>query len=145
MKIVAYFLAVVIALPASAQELSAADQAENDFLRVSPEVAAPADVEPIPGAVNVRWKHCEIPADIKSFMRAGRSQRDVYGYVRAQNVIETLDCGCTGKVVTMAQVLPLWQEFEDKFGAPQPQHTDALYEESERLAEKVRVMCGGGV
>ena len=75
---------------------------EDAYLDVLPKVEIPDDVQPIPGAVNEEFRNCEPswPAGY-GLARSGpeaRALRDIYSFVRAQNVISTGDCGCSGKV-----------------------------------------------
>ena len=95
-----------------------ADFAEEDaYLDVLPKVEIPEDILPIPGAVNEEFRNCEAswPAGY-ALARSGpeaRALRDIYGLVRVRNVIETQDCGCSGKVANWEKVEAVAAEFLD--------------------------------
>jgi hypothetical protein len=95
----AFALIAVFSAAAWAETPAPADISEEDaYLDVLPKLELPDDVQPIPGAVNEEFRNCEAswPADY-ALARSGpeaRALRDIYSFVRAQNVISTGDCGC---------------------------------------------------
>ena len=123
--------------------------AEDAFLDVLPRVEVPDMVEPIPGAVNEEFRHCEAfwPSEYAQAQSGpeARALRDIYGLVRTQNVIATKDCSCVGKVAT-------WQEVERIAAALRARNgierltwrqTEEIAAESNRLTEIAETMCGG--
>ena len=127
-----------------------ADFAEEDaYLDVLPKVEIPENVEPIPGAVNEEFRNCEAswPAGY-SLARSGpeaRALRDIYGLVRVRNVIETQDCGCSGKVANWEKVEAVAAALRDHHDVQRLswQQTKAIAEEAATLTVVAETMCGG--
>lgn len=119
---------------------------ENDFLKITPDAPVPEGVELIEGAENVQFKHCDAQwlPEWKEH-RNDRSWRDIYGYVRIKNVIETKDCSCTGKVASWAPAATIYAELQAKYGVSvlDIQHTRDLSEEANQLLPTAEAMCGG--
>lgn len=140
-----------IVAPALAESPALPDQAaEEAFLKILPRVEVPEDVQPIPGAVNVEFKHCDAywPPEYRAKAQTGvegRAYRDIYGLVRAQNVIATEDCGCTGKSAPWDKVEEIATALRDRHHAThlQWQHTKGISEEGDRLVAIAETMCGG--
>ena len=127
-----------------------ADFAEEDaYLGVLPKVEIPENVEPIPGAVNEEFRNCEAswPAGY-ALARSGleaRALRDIYGLVRVRNVIETQDCGCSGKVANWEKVEAVAAALRDHHDVQRLswQQTKAIAEEAATLTAVAETMCGG--
>jgi hypothetical protein len=143
-------LIAVFSAAALAETPVPADLAQEDaYLDVLPKVEIPEDIQPIPGAVNEEFRNCEAswPAGY-ALARSGpeaRALRDIYGLVRVRNVIETQDCGCSGKVAN-------WEEVEAVAAALRDYHdvqrlswqkTKAIAEEAATLTAVAETMCGG--
>lgn len=141
-----------VALPALAESPAPLDQAsEEAFLKILPRVEVPEDVQPIPGAVNVEFKHCDAywPPEYRAKAQTGvegRAYRDIYGLIRAQNVIATQDCGCTGKAAPWDKVEEIATALRDQHHATELnwQYTKAIHEEGRKLVAVAEAMCGGG-
>ena len=122
---------------------------EEAYLDVLPKIEIPEDIQPIPGAVNEEFRNCEAswPAGY-ALARSGpeaRALRDIYSFVRAQNVISTRDCGCSGKVAN-------WEGVEEIAAALRERHdverlgwqqTELISGEAKNLIAIAETMCGG--
>ena len=143
-------LIAVFSATAWAETPAPADISEEDaYLDVLPKVETPDDVQPIPGAVNEEFRNCEAswPAGY-ALARSGpeaRALRDIYSFVRAQNVISTGDCGCSGKVAN-------WEGVEEIAAALRERHdverlgwqqTELVSAEAKKLIAIAETMCGG--
>lgn len=119
---------------------------ENAFLDVLPKLEVPADVQPIPGAVNEEFRNCRAswPAgyELAQSGPEARALRDIYSLVRARNVI---DCSCTGKVAS-------WDDVEAVAIALRKHHgiehlgwkeTELISAEAKRLIAVAETMCDG--
>ena len=122
---------------------------EEAYLDVLPKVDVPENVGPIPGAVNEEFRNCEAagPAGY-ALARSGpeaRALRDIYGLGRVRNVIETQDCGCTGKVANWEEVEAVAAALRDHHDVQRLswQQTKALAEEAATLTAVAETMCGG--
>ena len=146
----ALWLIAVFSAAAWAETPAPADNSKEDaYLDVLPKVEIPDDVQPIPGAVNEEFRNCEAswPAGY-ALARSGpeaRALRDIYSIVRAQNVISTRDCGCSGKVAN-------WEVVEEIAAALRERHrverlgwqqTESVSEEAKKLIAIAETMCGG--
>ena len=146
----ALWLIAVFSATAWAETPAPADISEEDaYLDVLPKVEIPDDVQPIPGAVNEEFRNCEAswPAGYAS-ARSGpeaRALRDIYSFVRAQNVISTGDCGCSGKVAN-------WEGVEEIAAALRERHdverlgwqqTELVSGKAKKLIAIAEIMCGG--
>ena len=122
---------------------------EEAYLDVLPKVEIPENVEPIPGAVNEEFRKCEAFWPVGyALARSGpeaRALRDIYGLVRVRNVIETQDCGCTGKVANWEEVEAVAAALRDHHDVQRLswQQTKAIAEEAAELTVVVETMCGG--
>ncbi|EEW25090.1 hypothetical protein [Rhodobacter ferrooxidans] len=143
-------LIAVFSAAAWAETPVPADLAQEDaYLGVLPKVDVPVNVEPIPGAVNEEFRNCEAswPAGY-ALARSGpeaRALRDIYGLVRVRNVIETQDCGCTGKVANWEEVEAVAAALRDHHDVQRLswQQTKAIAEEASTLTAVAETMCGG--
>ena len=146
----AFGLIAVFSAAAWAETPAPADIAQEEaYLDVLPKVDVPENVEPIPGAVNEEFRECEAfwPAGY-ALARSGpeaRALRDIYSFVRAQNVISTRDCGCSGKVAN-------WEGVEEIAAALRERHdverlgwqqTELVSGEAKNLIAIAETMCGG--
>jgi hypothetical protein len=127
-----------------------ADIAQEDaYLDVLPKVEIPDDVQPIKGAVNEEFRNCEAswPAGY-TLARSGpeaRALRDIYSFVRAQNVISTGDCGCSGKVANWEGVEEIAAALRERHDAERLgwQQTELVSAEAKKLIAIAETMCGG--
>lgn len=144
-------LAGLFAVPlAQAETPSPVDAgAEEDFLKILPPIAVPEDVQLIPGAVNEEFRNCKAswPAEYAVSQKGpeARAYRDIYGFVKVRNVIETQDCSCAGKVATWHDVEAIAMKLRDQNHVPNLgwQQTEEIYLESEKLFPVAETMCGG--
>ena len=122
---------------------------KNAYLDVLPKVEIPENVEPIPGVVNEEFRECEAFWPVGyALARSGpeaRALRDIYGLVRVRNVIETQDCGCTGKVANWEDVEAVAAALRDHHDVQRLswQQTKAIAEEAATLTAVAETMCGG--
>ena len=146
----AFGLIAVFSAAAWAETPVPADLAQEDaYLDVLPKVEIPENVEPIPGAVNEEFRNCEAfwPAGY-ALAQSGpeaRALRDIYGLVRVRNVIETQDCGCTGKVANWEEVEAVAAALRDHHDVQRLswQQTKAIAEDAATLTAVAETMCGG--
>ena len=146
----ALWLIAVFSAAAWAETPVPADLAQEDaYLDVLPKVERPEDIQPIPGAVNEEFRNCEAswPAGY-ALARSGpeaRALRDIYGLVRVRNVIETQDCGCSGKVANWDEVEAIAAALRDHHDVQRLswQQTKAIAEEATNLTAVAETMCGG--
>jgi hypothetical protein len=146
----AFGLIAIISTATWAETPAPADIVQEDaYLDVLPQVEIPDDVQPIPGAVNEEFRNCEAswPAGY-ALARSGpeaRALRDIYSFVRAQNVISEEDCGCSGKVAN-------WEGVEEIAAALRERHdterlgwqqTESVSAEAKKLIAIAETMCGG--
>lgn len=143
-------LIAVFSAAAWAETPVPADLAQEDaYLDVLPKVDVPENVEPIPGAVNEEFRNCETSwPEGYALARSGpeaRALRDIYGLVRVRNVIETQDCGCTGKVANWEEVEAVAAALRDHHDVQRLswQQTKAIAEEAATLTAVAETMCGG--
>ncbi len=143
-------LIAVFSAAAWAETPAPADISEEDaYLDVLPKVETPDDVQPIPGAVNEEFRNCEAswPAGY-ALARSGpeaRALRDIYSFVRAQNVISTGDCGCSGKVANWAGVEEIAAALRERHDTERLgwQQTELVSAEAKKLIAIAETMCGG--
>ena len=143
-------LIAVFSATAWAETPAPADISEEDaYLGVLPKVDVPEIVEPIPGAVNEEFRNCEAswPAGY-ALARSGpeaRALRDIYSFVRAQNVISTGDCGCSGKVANWAGVEEIAAALRERHDTERLgwQQTELVSAEAKKLIAIAETMCGG--
>jgi hypothetical protein len=143
-------LIAVFSAAALAETPVPADLAQEDaYLDVLPKVEILEDIQPVPGAVNEEFRNCEAswPAGY-ALARSGpeaRALRDIYGLVRVRNVIETQDCGCSGKVANWEEVEAVAAALRDYHDVQRLswQQTKAIAEEAATLTAVAETMCGG--
>ena len=146
----ALWLIAVFSAEAWAETPAPADLAQEEAnLDVLPKVEIPENVEPIPGAVNEEFRNCEAfwPAGY-ALARSGpeaRALRDIYGFVRARNVISTRDCGCSGKVANWAGVEEIAAALRERHDTERLgwQQTELVSAEAKKLIAIAETMCGG--
>ena len=122
---------------------------EEAYLDVLPKVEIPENVEPIPGAVNEEFRNCEAswPTGY-ALARSGpeaRALRDIYSFVRAQNVISTRDCGCSGKIANWDGVEEIAAALRERHDTERLgwQQTESVSAEAKKLIAIAETMCGG--
>ena len=122
---------------------------EDGYLDVLPKVEIPEDVQLIPGAVNEEFRNCEAswPAGY-ALARSGpeaRALRDIYSFVRAQNVISTGDCGCSGKVANWEGVEEIAVALRERHDVERLgwQQTELVSGKAKKLIAIAETMCGG--
>jgi hypothetical protein len=143
-------LIAVFSAAAWAETPAPADLAQEEaYLNVLPKVEIPEDIQPIPGAVNEEFRNCEAswPAGY-ALARSGpeaRALRDIYSFVRAQNVISTGDCGCSGKVANWAGVEEIAAALRERHDTERLgwQQTELVSAEAKKLIAIAETMCGG--
>ena len=123
--------------------------AEVAFRDVLSKVEVPDDVQPIPGAVNEEFRNCraEWPEEYEISQKGpeARAYRDIYGFVKARNVIATQDCTCTGKVADWSEVEALADQIRKRSGVKELRaaHTEQVHDAAEPLRAAVEKLCGG--
>ena len=143
-------LIAIISTAAWAETPASADLAQEEaYLDVLPKVEIPEDIQPIPGAVNEEFRTCEAswPAGY-ALARSGpeaRALRDIYGLIRVRNVIETQNCGCTGKVANWEDVEAVAAALRDHHDVQRLswQQTKAIAEEAATLTAVAESIRGG--
>jgi hypothetical protein len=146
----AFALFTIISTAAWAETPAPADIGREDaYLDVLPKVDVPENVGPIPGAVNEEFRNCRAlwPAEYEQ-ARSGpeaRALRDIYGLVRVHNVIETQDCGCSGKVANWEEVEAVAAALRDHLDVQRLswQQTKTIAKEAATLTAVAETMCGG--
>jgi hypothetical protein len=124
---------------------------EQSFLQVRPLPEGLEAVEPISGAVNVRFLDCEStwPEGYKVHRAAGSRKegyarkRDIYSYLQASQAFETRDCGCAGKVAPWEAVEDIYAGLQGETGEVTQDQTAAYADAAADLIDAVETMCGG--
>ena len=122
---------------------------EEAFLSILPKVEVPEDVQLIPGAVNEEFRNCRAswPAEYGLSQKGpeARAFRDIYGFIKVKNVIETQDCSCAGKVASWADVETLATNLRQAKTVDRLtwQQTLEVFETSNTLFPIAETMCGG--
>lgn len=139
----------IIGMAAAETPVGPGMEGEAAFLDVLPKVAVPAEVQPIPGAVNEEFRNCRSswPAEY-ALAQSGpeaRALRDIYSFVRARNVIETRDCSCSGKVASWSDVddIALTLRKEKRVEMLGWRDTASVSDEARKLVAVAEAMCGG--
>jgi hypothetical protein len=143
-------LIAVFSAAAWAETSVPADIAQEEaYLDVLPKVEIPENVEPISGAANEEFRNCEVfwPAGY-ALARSGpeaRALRDIYSFVRAQNVISKEDCGCSGKVANWDGVEGIAAALRERHDTERLgwQQTASISAEAKKLIAIAETMCGG--
>jgi hypothetical protein len=146
----ATILTVLMTGMATAETPALADLVQEEaFLDVLPKIEVPDDVQPIPGAVNEKFRNCEAewPTEYALSQKGpeARAYRDIYGYVKARNVIATKDCSCTGKVAAWSEVELIAAAIRKAAGKERLnwQNTKAVFDASNEMFPIAENMCGG--
>lgn len=146
----ALFFAVALPGAASADTSApAGGAAEGAFLDLLPPLDLPAEIQPIPGARNQPFRDCRSYWP-EGYARAqtgpeARALRDIYGLVRARNVIIMRDCGCEAKVADWHQVEAIATALRKSQDADRLTWRDTarVSEEADRLTVIAETLCGG--
>ena len=122
---------------------------EEAYLDVLPKVEIPGDVQPIPGAVNEEFRSCRAnwPGDYELSQKGpeARAYRDIYGFVKVRNVVQTQDCSCAGKVANWEAVEALAADLRKAMAVERLtwQQTLEVFDASNALFPIAETMCGG--
>ncbi|WP_155947349.1 hypothetical protein [Pseudorhodobacter ferrugineus] len=136
--------------PSMAQTPVPANPAQEEaFLNVLPKVTVPDDVRPIEGAVNEEWRSCRAtwPHEYVQSQKGpeARAYRDIFGYVRAVNVIENKDCSCAGKVASWGKSEPIAKKLREQSNTKLLSwaDTESISNVADELIAVAETMCGG--
>ena len=146
----ALWLIAVFSAAAWAETPVPADLAQEDaYLNVLPKVEIPEDIQPIPGAVNEEFRNCRAlwPAEYELSQKGteARAYRDIYGFIKVRNVVQTQDCSCAGKVASWDDVESLAASLRRAKSVERLtwQQTLEVFEASNALFPIAETMCGG--
>ena len=146
----ALWLIAVFSAAAWAETPVPADLAQEDaYLDVLPKVEIPEDIQPIPGAVNEEFRNCRAlwPAEYELSQKGteARAYRDIYGFIKVRNVVQTQDCSCAGKVASWDDVEALAASLRRAKSVERLtwQQTLEVFEASNALFPIAETMCGG--
>jgi hypothetical protein len=122
---------------------------EEAYLDVLPKVEIPEDIQPIPGAVNEEFRNCQAlwPSEYELSQKGteARAYRDIYGFIKVRNVVQTQDCSCAGKVASWDDVEALAASLRRAKSVERLtwQQTLEVFESSNALFPIAETMCGG--
>ena len=144
-------LGALLALGLALAAPAVAETVEDDFLEVAPLPEGIEAVEPIPGAVNVRFQDCETvwPEGYRAWLAESVAEegharkRDIYSWLRAWQAFEAKDCGCTGKVAAWEDVDRVYTALLQSHGRVEIKHTTVFASQADTLTAAVERMCGG--
>lgn len=143
-------LIAVFSAAAWAETPVPADLAQEEaYLNVLPKVEIPEDIQPIPGAVNEEFRNCRAnwPAEYERSQKGteARAYRDIYGFIKVRNVVQTQDCSCAGKVASWDDVEALAASLRSAKSVERLtwQQTLEVFEASNALFPIAETMCGG--
>lgn len=143
-------LIAVFSAAALAETQAPTDLAQEDaYLDVLPKVEIPENVQPIPGAVNEEFRNCRAlwPAEYELSQKGteARAHRDIYGFIKVRNVVQTQDCSCAGKVASWEDVEALAASLRRAKSVERLtwQQTLEVFEASNALFPIAETMCGG--
>lgn len=143
-------LIAVFSAAALAETQAPTDLAQEDaYLGVLPKVEIPENVQPIPGAVNEEFRNCRAlwPAEYELSQKGteARAYRDIYGFIKVRNVVQTQDCSCAGKVASWEDVEALAASLRRAKSVERLtwQQTLEVFEASNALFPIAETMCGG--
>lgn len=143
-------LIAVFSAAALAETQAPTDLAQEDaYLDVLPKVEIPENVQPIPGAVNEEFRNCRAlwPAEYELSQKGteARAYRDIYGFIKVRNVVQTQDCSCAGKVASWEDVEALAASLRRAKSVERLtwQQTLEVFEASNALFPIAETMCGG--
>lgn len=131
----------------SAEELADEEAYLRTYLGEQIDVS---DIEPIPGVVNEPYRNCPKTPEMREVnKRAGapghRAYRDISLYLSRINVITKRECDCATKVIPDVAVRYVENELQEAHGVDTltPHHTRHIFEESQRLGQVAKALCGG--
>lgn len=138
-------IGIAVSVPAMAETT------EHDFLHVAPVPEGIETVEPIPDAVNTRFRDCEAvwPEGyrawlVESVATEGHAERgDIYGWLRTKGAFEARECDCTAKVAPWDEVEAIYVALESRHGQVLLKHTAIFETQSRQYRAAVERMCGG--
>ena len=140
----------IISTAAWAETPVPAEPAQEDaYLDVLPKVEIPENVQPIPGVVNEEFRNCRAlwPAEYELSQKGpeARAYRDIYGFIKVRNVVQTQDCSCGGKVANWEAVEALAADLRNAKAVERLtwQQTLEVFEASNALFPIAETMCGG--
>jgi hypothetical protein len=143
-------LIAVFSAAAWAETQAPTDLAQEDaYLDVLPKVEVLDDVQPIPGAANEEFRNCRAlwPAEYELSQKGteARAYRDIYGFIKVRNVVQTQDCSCAGKVASWEDVEALAASLRRAKSVERLtwQQTLEVFEASNALFPIAETMCGG--
>ena len=146
----AFGLIAIISTAAWAETPAPTDLAQEDaYLDVLPKVEIPEDIQPIPEAVNEEFRNCRAnwPAEYELSQKGteARAYRDIYGFIKVRNVVQTQDCSCAGKVASWEDVEALAASLRSAKSVERLtwQQTLEVFEASNALFPIAETMCGG--
>lgn len=146
----AFALIAVFSAAAWAETPVPADLAQEEaYLDVLSKVEIPENVQPIPGAVNEEFRNCRAnwPAEYELSQKGteARAYRDIYGFIKVRNVVQTQDCSCSGKVASWEEVESLAAGLRRAKSVERLtwQQTLEVFEASNALFPIAETMCGG--
>ena len=146
----AFGLIAIISTAAWAETPAPTDLAQEDaYLDVLPKVEIPEDIQPIPEAVNEEFRNCRAnwPAEYELSQKGteARAYRDIYGFIKVRNVVQTQDCSCSGKVASWEEVESLAAGLRRAKSVERLtwQQTLEVFEASNALFPIAETMCGG--
>jgi hypothetical protein len=146
----AFGLFAIISTAAWAETSTPADITQEDtYLDVLPKVEIPENVQQIPGAVNEEFRNCRAwwPAEYELSQKGpeARAYRDIYGFIKVRNVVQTQDCSCAGKVANWDDVEALAADLRSAESVERLtwQQTREVFEASNALFPIAETMCGG--
>lgn len=142
---------LLLALGLAVAAPAVAETSEDDFLEVAPLPDGIEAVEPIPGAVNVRFQDCESvwPDGYRAWRaesvatQGHARKRDIYSWLRAWQAFDEKDCGCTGKVAAWDEVDRVYSALLEAHGRVEIKHTAVFASQADTLTAAVERMCGG--
>lgn len=150
MMVGAFGLIAVFSAAAWAETSVPAEITEEEaYLDVLPTVDVPENVQPIPGAVNEEFRNCRAywPAEYELSQKGteARAYRDIYGFIKVRNVVQTQDCSCAGKVASWEEVESLAADLRRAKSVERLtwQQTLEVFEASNALFPIAETMCGG--
>jgi hypothetical protein len=146
----AFGLIAIISTAAWAETAAPAKITQEDtYLDVLRKVEIPENVQPIPGAVNEEFRNCRAlwPAEYELSQKGpeSRAYRDIYGFIKVSNVVQTQDCSCAGKVANWDDVEALAADLRSAKSVERLtwQQTREVFEASNALFPIAETMCGG--
>lgn len=126
-------------------------KAEDDFLQISPDSAGGTDTEPSTALTeNVRYTSCSgrhsktVPGFMDSTLDAA-AKRSISLYLAYENVIETKDCSCAGKVMPFSEVEAVISAIEEEQGDDwnRSDINDEYKSKYRGLRDQIEQICGG--